>query len=254
MIRSYDPALARRRLVAASGQQRKDEKWWKRWRGAFITPTQRERLEVTGTTQKTYLQSILMFSFLGAVGAWLGLGHLIFAIGGALGGYGWAWLTVAARHASWRKNVAAGIQDLVRVLKLRMMAGEKPSLAVERVVQLLPEALGVEWRRMLAQMHAGDSLETALDALNGRIADRNFTAVITRIRTYHRTGVPEDPFGDMSERLARAEMIQHQGRMKRLTAPLTWYAMAGFLGVFTITFLPAMIVRVLQILQGSSIL
>lgn len=254
VIRSYDPASARRRLVANSATKRKEEKWCKRWRSAFITPSQRERLEVTGTSEKTYLQSILMFSFLGAIGAWLGFGHSIFAIAGALGGYGWAWLTVAARYASWQKKVAAGIPDLVRVLKLRMMAGEKPSLAVERVVQLLPEALGVEWRRMLAQLHAGDSFETALDALNARIADRNFTAVITRLRTYHRTGVPDDPFGDMSERLARAEMILHQGRMKRLTAPLTWYALIGFLGVFMITFLPEMIVRILQALQGSPIL
>ncbi len=253
MIRSYDPAEDRRRLVAGSSQATKDEKWWKRWRVPLITKAQRERLEVTGTSEKTYIQSILMFAGIGAGGAWLGLGHWIFALVGALGGYGWAWLTVAARHQNWHKSVVAGLHDLVRILKLRMMAGEKPPLAVERVVDLLPEALAVEWRRMLAQMHAGDSLETALDALNRRIADKNFTAVLTRIRTYHRTGVPDDPFGDMSERLARVEMIQHAGRMKRLTAPLSWYALIGFLGVFMITFVPDMIVRILQMLSGSPI-
>ena len=247
---NYDPAKERRRAVV---QDANIFGWRERIRAKLVSSAQRERLSVIGVSEAKYQKDLLGAMVLGFAAGWIGLHQWLFGVMAAGVGYGLVWLRAAGRYGRWQKEVVTAMQDLVRLLKLRMLAGEKASVAVERAEPFLSGALAVEWRRMLAQIHAGASLEEALDSLANRIDDRNFTAVLTRLRTYHRTGVPEQPFGDMAEHLSRVYMIQQSGRMRRLTAPLTWYALGGFLGAFTISLLPQIIVQVLQALQGTVI-
>jgi Flp pilus assembly protein TadB len=250
-LKTYDPTAERRRLTYARPSLRR---LWPTIQARWIGPAQRQRLAVVGMSEASYGKDVGLYMGLGLLIGWFGLHQWLIGILGVGMGYGLVWLRVAGRYARWQKEVVGGIQELVRILKLRMMSGEKTSVAVERAVPFLTGALAVEWRTMLAQIHAGDSVEVALSTLDHRIGDRNFTAVLTRIRTYHRMGVPAEPFGDMAEHLGRVQMIQQEGRMKRLTAPLTMYALAGFLGLFLMVMLPTIIVQILQSLHGSPIL
>ena len=248
---SYDPTVERRRMTASRPPLRRIlQAVQARW----ISPSQRQRLAVVGVSEAAYAKDVGLYMGLGLVIGWFGLHQWLMGLLSAGIGYGLAWMRVAGRYARWQKEVVAGVQELVQILKLRMLSGEKTSVAVERAVPFLTGALQQEWRTMLAQVHAGDGLEVALAALDQRIGDRNFTAVLTRIRTYHRTGIPAVPFGDMAEHLGRVALIQQEGRMKRLTAPLTGYALVGFLGLFMMAMLPAIIVQIAKSLQGSPIL
>jgi Flp pilus assembly protein TadB len=166
-------------------------------------------------------------------------------------GYLLIWLQTAGRYGRWQRDVIMGVQDLVRILKLRMMAGEKVGTAMERTTPFLTGAIATEWQDTMVSIQSGTSVEMALKAFDQRIGDRTLTQVLTRLRSYHRIGVPDDPFGDLSDHLARVAMIQHEGRMKRLTAPLTMYALAGFVGVFLVTMLPSIVLQILQALRGS---
>ena len=45
--------------------------------------------------------------------------------------------------------------------------------------------------------------------------------------------------------------MQQQSRMRTLTAPLMWYALAGFLGVFLMLVAPALLSQLQQTLAGN---
>lgn len=246
---SYDPAVARRQALRDANVSWVYRTWDLRHR--LISRTQRERMRVIGVEESKYLQDLAVYTLGGLVVGEVFLHSLPIGIVGACLGYVLVWMRVAGKYGRWQKDVVGGIQELVRIIKLRMAAGEKVSTAMERTLPFLTDAMAIEWGNMLARLRSGESVETALQALDQRIGDRDLTAVLTRLRTYHRTGIPEDPFGDLAEHLSRIYMIQHEGRMKRLTAPLTMYALAGFVGVFMIAMLPTIILQILQALKGS---
>ena len=248
----YDPAAVRRRL--ASQHLDRVQTWWQSrdgLAGRLVSAKHRERLAVIGVTPQKYLHDMLLYSIGGLVVGLFILHSVLMAIGAAGVGYLLVWMQTAGRYGRWQREVIGGIQDLVRILKLRMMAGEKVGTAMERSAPFLTGAMSTEWQDTLIHIQSGDSVETALKALDRRIGDRTLTQVLTRLRSYHRAGVPNDPFGDLSDHLSRIYMIQHEGRMKRLTAPLTMYALAGFVGVFLVTMLPSIILQILQAVQGS---
>jgi len=246
---SYDPAESRRQALRDPGVSWVYRTWDLRRR--VVSRGQRERMAVIGVAESKYLQDLGLYTLGGLVIGRLFMHSWLIAIAAGGMGYLLIWMRVAGKYGRWKKDVVGGIQELVRILKLRMAAGEKVSTAMERAFPFLTDAMAIEWGNMLARLRSGESVETALQALDQRIGDRDLTAVLTRLRTYHRTGIPEEPFGDLAEHLSRIYMIQHEGRMKRLTAPLTMYALAGFVGVFMMALLPTIILQILQALKGS---
>lgn len=253
-----DPGAARRAAVirAAAGTPRTAKTsgpwtvlgarsyWW-------VSEAQAARLVIIGLSPAAYGQSLLMGMGLGAAAAYLLTRSLVAAALGAVIGWGYQAFRVMGRHARWQRDISRAVPDLVRLLTLRLNAGEPVSLAVDRIVPYLRGPLQVEWDRLVAQRAAGEPLDAALAALDDRVADRHLTAVLSRLRTYHRVAVPDPPFGDMADHLTRISLIQQQTRMRQLTAPLTWYALAGFLGVFMVLMAPALLREIQATLLGN---
>lgn len=245
---SVDPAAARRRVVlrptAAASVAPDARPWW-------VSSGQAARLAVLGLTPAAYGQSLLGGIGLGGAAGFLLTRSVFVAILGALVGWGYQAFRVLGRHARWQRDVSRAVPDLVRLLTLHLNAGATTAQAVTRIGRYLRGPVAVEWARLLAAQEAGTPLDDALRDLDDRVADRHLTAVISRIRTYHRTGVPEEPFGDMADHLTRIVLVQQQTRMRQLTAPLTWYALAGFVGVFLVLMAPSLLREITNTLGGN---
>lgn len=212
IARAHDPAAARRRAVL--GDPAPDRLPWRaRLAARLVPPSQAHRLAVIGMEPAQYAQQLGTGALFAA--AALGIltrNPLLFLVGAGLG-MGYQWLRVAGRHARWQRDVGEAVPDLVRMLQLRLKAGESVPRAVERVAPYLRGALQTEWERMLAEQASGITLDEALKHLDRRIADRHLTAVISRVRTYHQKGPPEfpqQPFGDMADHITKITMVQHR--------------------------------------------
>lgn len=246
---SRDRAAERRRATLPEDAAR--GRWLRPIRGYVISAAQAQRLAVLGQPERQYMRDLAIAIGVGVLIGGVGLHSWFWGLLLGMAGYGWAWLRVAGKHARWQKEVVQGVPTLVRVLKLRMNAGENVTLAVTRAGRFVPGPMAVEWARLVTDMHAGASLETALAKLGARIDDRNVTAVLTRLRTYHRTGLPAEPFGDLAEHMTQVYMVQQQSRMRALTSPLVLYVLLAMLGATITALLPAIIVQVIQALAGS---
>lgn len=245
---SADPAAVRRQLVLRAAPPApipvEARPWW-------VSAGQAARLAVIGMTPAAYGQSLLGGMGLGGVAGFLLTRSLFVAVLGAVVGWGYQAFRVLGRHARWQREVSRAVPDLVRLMTLHLNAGATVAQAVARIGRYLRGPIATEWARVLAAQEAGMPLDDALQALDDRVADRHLTAVISRIRTYHRTGVPEEPFGDMADHLTRIALVQQQTRMRQLTAPLTWYALAGFVGVFLVLMAPSLLREITNTLVGN---
>lgn len=245
-----DPVTRRRQAVLGPAAQ-PAASWRTRGLGWVIPPGQAERLATLGIPPRQYLQTLLGGIGLGALGGGVLTHSPVVALLGAGFGGVWQAFRVVARYARWQRETVQAVPMLVQMLSLRLQAGEPPPRAAERVTPFLPPTLRAEWTRVGDLLRAGAPFDAALAVVERRVADRTLTGALLRLKTYHRLGVPEHPFGDFAEHLTRVRLAQQQSHMRALTAPLVWYALTGFLAVFAMLVAPHLLLELEQTLQGN---
>lgn len=195
----------------------------------------RARLDRIGVPLRTYLQTgaLMMFAFsvlLGIAGA-----SIIWGIVGAGLAYGIHFMRYYAAHHNWREELLSEIGNLASLLKIRLIVGDTVSQAIPAILPILHGVMMVAWTNLVTEIAAGVPIPEALDRLADKVSDRDMSAVLLKLKTYHREGVPldnkgnPDPFGDMAAKIERSSAKRIKYFTKRLTGPLTLITGVGFL-------------------------
>lgn len=140
------------------------------------------------------------------------------------------------KYKNWKDDVVADIGKLITMLKIRLVIGDTVPQAITSILPVIHGDMGVEWTRLVAEMQAGKPISECLDHLMDRINDRSMSAVVLRLKTYHREGLPRDsngallePFGDMSEHLTRIAAKGAKYRTKRTSGSITFLGAVGLI-------------------------
>ena len=198
----------------------------------------RARLERIGVPLQTYVRTglIMMVAF----GALLGIASMspVWAVVGAILAYGIHFVRYYATYQSWREEILSEVGNLASLLKIRLIVGDTVSQAIPAILPILHGHIAVTWTALVAEIAGGVPLPEALDRLADRVNDRDLSAVLLKLKTYHREGVPQDslgnpdPFGDMAAKIERSsakrvkyfkEYLKNVLRAKQEGANVTGY-------------------------------
>jgi Flp pilus assembly protein TadB len=193
------------------------------------------RLDRIGVPVSQYVQQgTLMVVGTGIVFGFAG-GSVLWGIIGALLVYGIHFLRYYNKYKSWRDEILSEVGNLASFLKIRLIVGDTVSQSIPKVLPVIHGAIAVAWSGLVAETAAGMSLPEALDRLADKVNDRDMSAILLKLKTYHREGIPKDhlgvpdPFGDMAEKIERSSAKRVKYFTKRLTGPLTLIAGVGFI-------------------------
>lgn len=195
----------------------------------------RARLDRIGVPLRSYLQTgaLMMFAFSSLLG--LSGRSILWAMVGAGLAYGIHFLRYYAAHHNWREEMLSEIGNLASLLKIRLIVGDTVSQAIPAILPILRGTMAVAWTNLVTEISAGVPLPEALDRLADKVGDRDMSAVLMKLKTYHREGVPldnagkPDPFGDMAAKIERSSAKRIKYFTKRLTGPLTLITGVGFI-------------------------
>ncbi|KLU61687.1 hypothetical protein CEB3_c18650 [Peptococcaceae bacterium CEB3] len=182
------------------------------------------RLETIGVDPSKYFLETIVFMAVMPVLMLAAFTNIFFGFVGIGLGYLLSYLRYSAIYQSWARDIIADVPDLVTYLKIRLDTGDIPVKAVENIAALLKGGMAAEWERIVAMTQSGVSLETALMSFADRIDNRDLTAVLVRLVSYAKEGVPQVPFGDLSEHMNHLKGMQKRYKLKRATTPMTVYA------------------------------
>jgi len=197
----------------------------------------RARLVRLGVPLQTYLKMGLMMSLAFALLLGIAGQSLIWAFIGAGVAYGIHWLRYYAKYSSWREEILSEVGNLASLLKIRLIVGDTVSQAIPAILPVLHGTMKVAWTGLNAEIAGGVPLPEALDRLADRVSDRDMSAILMKLKTYHREGVPQDhlgnpdPFGDMAAKIERSAAKRVKYATKRMTGPLTIITGVGFVTV-----------------------
>lgn len=205
------------------------------WMGGKSSYGLRARLERIGVPLNAYLQTGLLMML--AFGALLGIAAMNIGWGiiGVSLAYGIHWLRYYATYHNWREEVLSEVGNLASLLKIRLIVGDTVSQAIPAILPVLHGAMAVTWTGLVTKIAGGVPLPEALDKLADIVSDRDMSAVLLKLKTYHREGVPldsqgnPDPFGDMAAKIERSSAKRIKYATKRLTGPLTIITGVGFI-------------------------
>lgn len=197
----------------------------------------RARLDRLGIPLNDYLQTGALMVI--AFGALLGLAaqNVSWGIIGATLAYGMHWLRFYAKYYNWREEILSEVGNLASLLKIRLIVGDTVSQAIPAILPVLHGAMAIAWTGLVSEIAGGVPLPEALDRLADKVSDRDMSAVLLKLKTYHREGVPKDhqgnpdPFGDMAAKIERSSAKRVKYATKRLTGPLTIITGVGFISV-----------------------
>ena len=138
------------------------------------------------------------------------------------------------KYKTWRDSVLANVSKVITMLKIRLIIGDTVPQAIVSILPVLRGNMAVEWTRLVSEMSLGKPIEECLDRLMDRIHDRGLSAMVLRLKSYHREGIPKgadgaflEPFGDMGEHLTRIAAKTAKYRTKRMSNSITFLAAAG---------------------------
>lgn len=197
----------------------------------------RARLSRLGIPLQEYLKMSLIMSLSFALFLGLAGQSLIWALIGASIAYGIHWLRHYAMFNNWREEILSEVGNLASLLKIRLIAGDTVSQAIPAILPVLHGAMKVAWTQLNTEIAGGVPIPEALDRLADKVNDRDMSAVLLKLKTYHREGVPldhlgkPDPFGDMAAKIERSTAKRIKYATKKLTGPLTIITGVGFLTV-----------------------
>lgn len=215
----------------------------------------RRRLDIMDVPITKYWSTGAIYALIGG-GFFLG-GFWSFAAFpvGAILGYLVHFARYYFKYMNWRDSVVADISKVITMLKIRLVIGDTVPQAIESILPVLRGNMAVEWARLVSEMSLKKPILECLDRLMDRIHDRSMSALVLRIKSYHREGVPKDangapmePFGDMSEHLTRIAAKTTKYRTKKMSSSITFLAAAGLIStiLWIIPFLWVIIVTPFQ--------
>jgi Flp pilus assembly protein TadB len=226
-------AAWRAEVFGQSGRSLKEKviKWMEQKSSSGL----RARLDRIDVPIRTYLQTgaLMIFAFSALLG--LAGGSIFWALIGAGLAYGIHFLRYFAKHHNWREEMLSEMGNLASLLKIRLIVGDTVSQAIPAILPVLHGVMAVAWTSLVTEIAAGVPLPEALDRLADKVSDRDMSAVLLKLKTYHREGVPldnqgkPDPFGDMAAKIERSSAKRVKYFTKRLTGPLTIITGVGFL-------------------------
>jgi len=197
----------------------------------------RARLDRLGVPLQTYLKMGLIMSFVFALLLGIAGQSLLWAVIGFVVAYGIHWLRYYAKYSSWREEVLSEVGNLTSLLKIRLIVGDTVSQAIPAILPVLHGAMRETWTGLNTEIAGGVPISEALDHLADKVSDRDMSAILLKLKTYHREGVPQDhlgrpdPFGDMAAKIERSAAKRVKYATKRMTGPLTIITGVGFITV-----------------------
>ena len=198
----------------------------------------RSRLSRLGVPMQEYLRVGLIITlstalFLGIAGQ-----SLMWALIGGMFGYGIHWLRFFITYSSWRDEILSEVGNLATFLQIRLIVGDTVSRAIPEVLPVLRGAMKVAWTELNVEIEGGVPIPEALNRLADKVNDRDMSAILLKLKTYHREGVPldhlgnPDPFGDMAAKFERSAAKKVKYATKKMTSSLTIITGVGFITAF----------------------
>ncbi len=221
---SYDRAEQRRREVLEGVQKIPIKQQVLRIGNKIVNQQLKNRLETIGVDTNRYILESLLSMAVTPVLMFFAFSNVFFVVVGFGLGYLLSYLRFSAIYQTWKKDIEMDVPELVTYLRIRLKTGDIVSKAVESVMPLLKGGMGAEWARIVAMIHSGISLEKALMSFAERIENRDLTAVLIRLVSYSKEGVPKEPYGDLSEHMNHLQAMQKRYKIRRATTPMTVYA------------------------------
>ncbi|WP_018305455.1 type II secretion system F family protein [Desulfitobacterium hafniense] len=194
----------------------------------------RSRLLRLGISPQTYITQSILMTFGAAVFFGLAGRSLAWALFGGGAAYLIHWMKHYQAYTSWHEEVVAQAGNLATLLKIRLIVGDTVSQAIPAILPILHGPMKVAWMELNSAIAGGISIPDALDRLADKIGDRDMSAILMKLKTYHREGVPTDhlgnpdPFGDMAAKIERSAAKRVKYATKKMSGSLTLIAGVGF--------------------------
>ncbi|AFM42955.1 hypothetical protein Desaci_4092 [Desulfosporosinus acidiphilus SJ4] len=219
-----------------------------------------DQISSEGLRKRLATMNISLASYWSRGALWAIGGAVLFAGGfwslaafpiGAIFGYFIYFAKSYLNYNTWKDSVVADIGKLITMLKIRLIMGDTVPQAITTILPVLHGNMKLEWTRLVSEMSARKPIVECLDRLMDRINDRSMSAVILRLKTYHREGLPTDPdgapldpFSDMGEHLTRIAAKSAKYRTKRMSGSITFLGAVGLIStvVWIIPFLWVIII------------
>jgi tight adherence protein B len=172
-----------------------------------------------------------------AGGAGLATGQpLAAAAGPVLGAIG-AWLYVGHAASAWYAHFDDQLPDALAVLASSLRAGHSLLQAIDNVAQEADEKTDAEWAEVVRQTRLGIPVEDAIDDMTYRIGSRDLHWISLVARVQHQAGGNMAEMFDIVAETVRqrhrlrgqVRTLTAQGRMTRWVLTIAPFALAGLL-------------------------
>jgi tight adherence protein B len=172
-----------------------------------------------------------------AGGAGLATGQPLAVIAGpALGAIG-AWLYVGHAASAWYRHFDDQLPDALAVLASSLRAGHSLLQAIDNVAQEADDKTDAEWAEVVRQTRLGIPVEDAIDDMTHRIGSRDLHWISLVARVQHQAGGNMAEMFDIVAETVRqrhrlrgqVRALTAQGRMTRWVLTIAPFALGGLL-------------------------
>jgi tight adherence protein B len=151
-----------------------------------------------------------------AGGAGLATGHPIAVVAGPVLGAIGAWVYVGHAAAAWYRHFDDQLPDALAVLASSLRAGHSLLQAIDNVAHEADEKTDAEWAEVVRQTRLGIPVEDAIDDMTYRIGSRDLHWISLVARVQHQAG------GNMAEMFdIVAETVRQRHRLRGQVRALT---------------------------------
>jgi tight adherence protein B len=172
-----------------------------------------------------------------AGGVGLAAGHPIAIVAGPVLGAIGAWLYVGHAASAWYQHFDDQLPDALAVLASSLRAGHSLLQAIDNVAQEADEKTDAEWAEVVRQTRLGISVEDAIDDMTQRIGSRDLHWISLVARVQHQAGGNMAEMFDIVAETVRqrhrlrgqVRTLTAQGRMTRWVLTIAPFALGGLL-------------------------
>jgi tight adherence protein B len=172
-----------------------------------------------------------------AGGAGLATGHPIAVVAGPVLGAIGAWLYVGHAASAWYDHFDDQLPDALAVLASSLRAGHSLLQAIDNVAQEADDKTGAEWVEVVRQTRLGIPVEDAIDDMTHRIGSHDLHWISLVARVQHQAGGNMAEMFDIVAETVRqrhrlrgqVRALTAQGRMTRWVLTIAPFALGGLL-------------------------
>ena len=180
-----------------------------------------------------------------AGGAGLAAGLPIVVVAGPVLGAIGAWLYVGHAASAWYIHFDDQLPDALAVLASSLRAGHSLLQAIDNVAQEADDKTDAEWAEVVRQTRLGISVEDAIDDMTHRIGSRDLHWISLVARVQHQAGGNMAEMFDIVAETVRqrhrlrgqVRALTAQGRMTRWVLTIAPFALGGLLVLMSPTYI-----------------